>query len=77
MALLILPVAFVFGLFVGEVRAARIGTAVVWGMVATALLVAALGGLEASPWEGLVLVVCFLPAMLLAKLGAGLRIKRP
>jgi hypothetical protein len=73
MALVMLPVALVAGLLIGDGRRARIVTAAIWTVLAVALLAAALGGLEASPWEALVLLICLPISLLIANWAAGLR----
>jgi hypothetical protein len=73
MALVILPVAFVLGLLIRDARRATAACLLVWLAVMVGLLVAKLAGAEVSPWEALVLVVCLVPAVLLARLGVRLR----
>ncbi len=73
MALLILPVAFVLGLVIRDARRASVACCLVWLAALLGLLIAKLGGAGVSPWEALVLAVCLVPAVLLARLGVRLR----
>jgi hypothetical protein len=73
MALVILPVAFVLGLVIGDARRASVACLLVWLAAMVGLLVAKVGGAEVSPWEALVLTVCLAPAVLLARLAVRLR----
>ena len=73
MALVILPVAFILGLVIRDVRRASAACLLVWLAAMVGLLLAKLGGAEVSPWEALVLAVCLAPAVLLARLGVRLR----
>jgi len=77
MALVLLPVAFVLGLVIRDARRASVACLLVWLAAMVGLLVAKLGGAGVSPWEALVLAVCLAPAVLLARLGARLRLAAP
>jgi hypothetical protein len=74
MALVILPVAFALGLVIGDARRASVACLLVWIAAMVGLLVAKLGGVGISPWEALVLAVCLVPAVLLARLAVRLRL---
>ena len=74
MALIILPVAFVLGLVIRDARRASVACLLVWLVAMLGLLIAKLGGAGVSPWEALVLAVCLMPAVLLARLGVRLRL---
>jgi len=73
MALVILPVAFVLGLVIRDSRRATAACLLVWLAAMVGLLVAKLDGVGVSPWEALVLAVCLVPAVLLARLAVRLR----
>jgi hypothetical protein len=73
MALILLPIAFVLGLVIGDARRASAACLLVWLAALVGLLVAKLGGAEVSPWEALVLAICLAPAVLLARLAVRLR----
>lgn len=73
MALLILPLGLVIGLIVADGRRAGFLTLVIGLAALLALGIAALRGVEVSPWETLALVVCLPLAMLLASWGARVR----
>ena len=73
MAIIILPVAFILGLLLRDARRATAVCLLVWLAAIFGLLAAKLAGAEVSPWEALVLIVCLVPAVLLARLAARLR----
>jgi len=77
MALILLPVAFVLGLVIGDARRASVACLLVWVAALAGLLVAKLGGVGVSPWELLVLAVCIAPAILLVRLAVRLRPATP
>jgi len=77
MALVTLPIAFVVGLVLGDQRRATVASFGIWLAATAALLVAALAGVTVSPWELLVLALCLPPALLLTRLAARLRRRRP
>jgi hypothetical protein len=73
MALLTLPIGRVIGLIVADGRRAVFLTLVIGLAALLTLGLAALRGVEVSPWETLVLVVGLPLAMLLASWGARVR----
>ena len=77
MALILLPVAFLLGLVIRDVRRASVACLLVWVAALVGLLVANLGGVGVSPWEALALAVCIAPAILLARPAVRLRPAAP
>jgi hypothetical protein len=73
MALLILPIGLVLGYILGNARLAPIITLVVGAL---ALLAYVVSGVDVSPFEALILIVCTPVAMWLAKWGAARRRRR-
>jgi hypothetical protein len=73
MALMILPVGFVLGLMLRDAQRASAACVLVWLVSIVGLLIAKLAGVEVSPWEALVLTVCVIPAVFLARLAVRLR----
>jgi hypothetical protein len=73
MTLIILPIAFIAGLVLGDARRASRTSFLIWLVAIVALLIAKVSAVRISPWEALALLVCLPPALLLARLAAHLR----
>ena len=73
MALAILPIAFLAGLVLGDVRRATVACVSICAVGIMALVIAKLAGLEASPWEALALVILLPLAIFLARWAARMR----
>ncbi len=73
MALLILPIGLALGWVLGKVRVAVILTLAIGAGALVVYLIAGTRGVEVSPFETLVLIVCLPVAMWLAKWAAARR----